>query len=176
MLRSWVAVAVNAVVQALLVIGDPDVTASPVFVVLVAVSVLSVLVTGVLISGRPSVRLVLWVAGILVVTALVAVVAPWAVVVPLLGAAFLPAVAAGEARPVAATLRALRGRVGGSVLAVLGLVVIVAVGWVVALVLGFFVTGFVADLLTWLWFGASAVVIIRSFERLSRRGALASTV
>ncbi|WKK71490.1 TIGR03767 family metallophosphoesterase [Rathayibacter oskolensis] len=176
MLRSWLAVVLNAVVQALLVIGDPDVTASPVFVVLVAVSVLSVLVTGVLISGRPSVRLVLWVAGILVVTALVAVVAPWAVVVPLLGVAFLPAVAAGEARPVAATLGVLRVRVGGSVLAVLGLVVIVAVGWIVALVLGFFVTRFVADLLTWLWFGASAVLVVEWFGRLYRRGAGASSV
>ena len=41
--------------------------------------------------------------------------------------------------------------------------------WVVALVLGFFVTGVVAAFLTWVWFGANAAVLLVYSSRLYRR-------
>lgn len=173
-MRAWVAVVGNAVVQALLVIGDPDVTATPVFAVRVAVSALALLVCAVLVVGRPSVRLVLWVAGILVVWAVVALLVPWAVVVPLAGAAVLPAVADGAAHPVRETVGVVRRRPLASVLLAVGSLLVVLVSWLVALLLGFFVTGFAAALLTWLCFGAAGVVVMRWVGALHHRGAEAA--
>ncbi len=43
-------------------------------------------------------------------------------------------------------------------------------GWVVALVLGFFVTGVVAAFLTWLWFGANAAALLVYWSALYRKG------
>jgi hypothetical protein len=146
-------VLVHAAVQMLLVVGDPSPGASFGFVLAAIASVvaliLAVWAVARLAGGGASIGRVV-VVGVLAVAA------------SLLSPLALPAVLVfGTPWLVRAPLRGWRPialLVGGLVLA--------ALSWLVAMVLGFFVGGLVAAFLTWVWFGAVAALLLRGFARL----------
>ena len=155
-------VVVQAVIQALLVLGDPTPTWSPTFVLLAIASaaelVLAVWLVARLVSPGPGapLRRVL-VLGVVAVA--VGLLSPFAVpVVLVLGAPWLVG-----ASPRAAPLHS-------AVLIVVGLAAAV-ISWIVLIAVGFFVGGPVAAFLTWLWLGAvGAVVLWRWAARAARLG------
>jgi hypothetical protein len=180
-------VAVNAVLQALMVLGDPVPAASWTFGLLVVGSLLVMVVSIALMTGaaiaavdghprtalsragqRPSVAA--WVLGLAVLALAGAVVNPLiAPLVLLLGTFVLPAVAAGARHPVVAGFGAVARRPLLYLLAVAGFLILIALSWLLALVLGFFVTGFLGALATWVWFGAVAAVVLCLWCVLYRR-------
>ncbi|MTD13616.1 hypothetical protein GIS00_06620 [Nakamurella sp. YIM 132087] len=169
------------VLQTLLIIGDPiaevgwgfglRVLASFLVVVL-AVSAVVAAATDAAAGEPAAVRrptMLFWVAGFGLLAIGAAVLSPWLVsVVLLLGVMVLPAVAV--AAPVGSAFRAI-GRVPlRAVLAVLGFVLLAVISWVLALMLGFFVTGLAGAALTWLWFGLLLVLVQRWWCGIYHRG------
>lgn len=160
----------NAAVQAALVAGNPAPLPSPVFVLAVVASfvVLVLAVAFTITAPRlPRTRV------LLSSTAAVLAVVGFSLLTPLLvpvGVALvllvLPAAAVG--RPLSGFVVFRRGPVR-TVLAVIAAMALVVLGWVVALLLGFFVTGVVASALTWLCFGVTGVVLITWFGLRYRR-------
>lgn len=183
----------NAAVQALLVFGDPVVEPGLGFAALVAASAASVVLTVAAVAiaalaavdGRPLTGAGAWrrlapVAGWTTALGLLAAVGSVLVVWlgPLLllaGPLLLPAVAAGSAHPTAAAVRAVRGSPGRTVIAVLAYLLLVAISWLIALLLGFLVTGPLAAAITWLWFGGAAVGVLCMWSSVFRRGSVART-
>lgn len=118
-------------------------------------------------SGSRSRRLRALIAVLVLFVLLGAVAIFAAVLIPLVilaGVVVLPAVAARTSGSVR------RHPVRWIAFAVVVLLV-VGLSWVVALVLGFFVTGPVADGVTWLWFGACGTVLLAHSAALRFRGA-----
>lgn len=170
-------IVVHAAVQALLVLNDPTPGQTVDFLLAAVVSgvvlVAAVWLVAVLVSGpvpqrdgavepepgavrpwRPVVLLRVIVLGALAVAA--SLLSPLLVpVVLVLGAPLLVARPAVYRRPIALLWTAF-----GLVLA--------AVSWGGALLLGFFVTGPVAAFATWLWFGAAAAFLLRRWAMSSR--------
>ncbi len=177
--RSWTVVVVgNALVQGLLVLGDPMATTSWAFAARVLVSAAAVLLTVAFLvavarsgalgarTGRPSGALLGWTTGLGVLVGAVAVVYPWVVPV-LLVLGVVPLTAVAERAPLgygAGPLRHPR-----PALTVVAFVLLATLGWPVALVLGFFVTGPVAAAATWLWFGLTAALIATNWAVTCRR-------
>lgn len=160
----------NAVVQALTVLPAGVPGATVLFVVLFVVSyvglvaALALIASGVSAPGpvrslpAPSIRQ--WIAAALApwVVAAAGLLGPFAVPVAVPVATVLLAgagpAATGPRRPRSAHPVAVA-------LTALATVVIAAAGMVLALLLGFFVTGFWAALLTWVCFGAAGVGLVR---------------
>lgn len=160
----------NALVQGLTV--APTVTASPslVFAGLVVVSLVSVvaLVAIVATTSRAWPRWPEWAAALAVsiAVALSGVVSPF--LVPLAVAAAVVVLAGVAAGRPAAGFSAFRRHPVRAVLTVLGTLAVVGVLWLVALLLGFFVTGWLAAGLTWLVFGVTGAVLVRAWMPLTR--------
>ncbi|GAA1871453.1 hypothetical protein GCM10009836_60340 [Pseudonocardia ailaonensis] len=150
-------VLLHAAVQMLLVIGDPSPGATLWFVLAAIASVVALvlavwavarLVGGRAVAGGVGLGRVV-VVGVLAVAA--SLLSPLALpVVLVLGTPWLVG-----ARPS-----------GRAVLLLVGGLVLAALSWVIAMVLGFFVGGLVAAFLTWVWFGAVAALLLRGFARL----------
>ncbi|KZF07199.1 MAG: hypothetical protein WBD41_00880 [Rhodococcus sp. (in: high G+C Gram-positive bacteria)] len=165
---------VGALIQALLVVGDPVPTVSWWFSVKAVASALVLIVTIWLTMGfaahtnsRFSLRLLLSVTVAVICGVAAGVLNPiLALVVALVSLPVLSAAAAGPLRSVARTIRfaPLRAFFGLAWAAVLIIVNVVA-----ALVLGFFVTGPVAAGITWLVFGISATSLATYWASLHRR-------
>ena len=175
-------VSINALVQGALVLGDPIPALSGGFALLVAVSLSSIVfmvwlatcAAAASVAGRSRIapltgrgRVVLALSFAVAVVAVGgAVVHPLLPVVILLLAAFvLPAVASGGST--VSGFAAVAAFPLYYLLAVLIFGVVSALSWVIALVLGLFVTG--AAALTWLWFGVVLVVLLCIFSSLYRR-------
>lgn len=179
-------VIVAAALQALLVIADPAVEPTTGFVLLVVASALVLVIEVWCIAGaacapasaspseawRKVIRrpiLLGWASGLIVLLGLAAVFA--LALVPLLllvGVLLLPPVAAGARNPLTASVAAVRRHPWRFVLLVLGVALAIVLGWVVSLLLGFFVTGVVAAFVTWLWIGASTVLVLLQSRALFR--------
>ena len=176
----------NAVLQALLVVGDPVPAVSWSFALRTLLSVLGILVLVWLVvcwarvavdgdhrsgwSLAPRrVAVLAWAAGFAVLALVADLVHVFLTPVALLPAGFLlPLVAAGSRHPVGAALASVREAPLGAAVRVLAFAVLGILGLVVALLLGFFVTGVLAAVLTWLWWGASAVLLACLFTEPGR--------
>ena len=176
----------HAVLQGVLVLGDPVPAVSWPFALRAVTSVLAIVVLVWLVvcwastavdggsrSGwslaRHRTSLLVWAAALGLVAVAAALVNVLLAPVTLVLAAFvLPQVAAGARNPAAAALESVRAAPLHTVGAVLTLAVLVVLGAVAALLLGFFVTGVLAAVVTWLWFGASIVVVACAFATLPR--------
>ena len=122
--------------------------------------VASALATTVRRSQASSVKGLVWTVLLLLVVVAAGVVVPWAVPVVVVPVAWLlAAVALGERHTVRAATRALRGSPGRHLLVALVTVVLALVAWLVALLLGVFLPGFIGAAATWLWFGVTAMVM-----------------
>lgn len=162
----------SAVLQTALLAADPVPEARWSFAALVVCSLLGViaamwLTVHVAVGGLQHWRAGLaWSAGIVVLSAVAGLFAPWATpIVVLLGLIVLPAAAAGASNPVAAGFAPLRRSPIRCVAMIFGALVAVGVTWIVALVLGFFVTGLIAAFATWLWIGIVLSVALVGFAR-----------
>jgi hypothetical protein len=180
-------IAGEAGVQALLVLSDPVPEWSAGFLALLLVSLLALLAAVWLTVGaasaavdgsggllRRAVRrpiIVAWALAVGVVAVAVSLLQLWAApLVLLVGAFVLPAAAADDPgnlfarayRPVVRTPVRL-------VLAVFGALVLAVVTWVIALNFGFFITGALGAVLTWLWFGLASTFVIALWCSLYRR-------
>lgn len=162
----------NALIQAVTVLPGAVPGFTVLFVTLFLLSLLALVVGLALIaaavvvpgSGRvvplPSGRQ--WVASALapLLVAAAGLLGPFVVPVAVLPATVL--LAGAGAGPATSGRRALRpGHVAAVVLSALATVVIAAAGWVLALLAGFFVTGFWAASVTWLCVGAAGVGVLR---------------
>jgi hypothetical protein len=174
-------IVVVAVIQSATVLGNPEPAPDLLFSLLTAAS-LVVTIGAVAIAaeaalagvdGRrmsaPGGRLVLWsaaiVLGVTVVAVLLAVVTPLAIVLALV---LLPAVADGQRNPLHGLVVFTR-RPGRAVVFTLVALLVIALSWVVALLLGFFVTGPLAAGVTWLWFGLVSTLLLCGATSLYRR-------
>lgn len=162
---------VDAAVQSLLIVSDPQPTFSWSFCGLVLLS-LVVLLAAVWLTGaaasaavddvagqalerawqRPSI--LAWTAGIGAVSVGASLLEIWlAPLVLILGVFLLPVAAAGDRAVLPrAWVPIVRAPVR-TLLAVVAVIVLALVSWVIALVLGFFVTGVLGAAITWLWLG-----------------------
>jgi hypothetical protein len=172
------AVLVNAAVQAALVASDPVPGASWTFALLVAASAGAVLVTVALVTsaalaavdGRPRTAVasarqrpgvVAWAAGIGALAIAGGVLAFWiAPLLLLVAVPVLPAAAAGARNPVRDGFGGVGRHPVHYLFGGLVLLVLAVVSWVVALVLGLFVTGMIGAALTWVWFGVVLVLVL----------------
>lgn len=178
-------VLIAAALQALLVIADPAVEPTSGFVLLVVASALVLAIEVWCIAGAASAPasaspseawrhvirrpfLLAWAFGLIVLLGLAAILALALVpVVLLVGVLLLPPLAAGARNPLTASVAAVRRHPWRFVLLVLGVALAIGLGWIVSLLLGFFVTGPVAAFGVWLWFGASTVLVLLQSRRLS---------
>jgi hypothetical protein len=166
-------IVVNAVLQALTVLGDPVPVGSIGFVASVVASA-AVLIVATwsalsLVAARWRLSVLGWAAGFVVLTTIVSVLLPWVAALPIiLGAIVLPSIVAGGTS--ADGFRAYARTPVRHSLVVLLTVVAVVLGWVGALVLGFFVTGFAANVATWVWFGVLGALVLLPWWRLARMG------
>lgn len=165
----------NAVVQALCVIPGATPAVDPPFLALLAASALSLVAAAtavVALVGGPGarrLRALLAVVVALVIVGALAVVSS-ATVVPSLLVAFVLVSPAGDSDATAwGGPRAFaRHPVRAVLLAALTLLVLVVLV-VAALLLGFFVTGWLGSLLTWIVVGAAAALLVRAWAGLARR-------
>ena len=174
-------IVVVAVIQSATVLANPQPAPELLFSLLVAAS-LVVTIGAVAIAteaalagvdGRPihapAGRVLLWtsviVVAVVVVSVLLAVVTPLAIAFALV---LLPAVADGRRNPLHGLVVFTRHPGRAIVFALLALLVI-ALSWVVALLLGFFVTGPLAAGVTWLWFGLVGTLLLCAATSLYRR-------
>lgn len=154
----------NAAIQAALVIGDPVPAVDAWFVIATVASaaclMIAVWAVQLALSHRPpagSARLAVTVVIAVIALAMGAI--AWMPLMPILfalGAITLPAVAAGGAA--VSGFRVFRRSPVRAALAVLAVIGLWGVGWLGALLLGFFVTGILAAFATWLVLGAAAVL------------------
>ncbi|WP_072806064.1 hypothetical protein [Rhodococcoides yunnanense] len=163
---------VGAVIQALLVVGDPIPTQSWAFSlrVVASASVLILLVWstfGIVDDNRLTLRLLLVTIVAVFCGILAGILNPvLALVVAVISLPVLAAAAAGPVHAVTRTIKAAPVRV---FLGLAWAAVLLIVNAAVALVLGFFVTGPAAAGLTWLAFGISAAVLAIYWASLHRR-------
>lgn len=177
----------NAVVQALLVLGDPVAEPDLGFTARVVVSAIAVVLTVAAaaiaalaaVDGRPLtgadtwrrlVPVVGWTVGLGVLAACASLLVVWLGPLVLLTGSLLPAVAAGPGNPVPPAWRGLRAGPVRALVTTLAYLLLVVVGWVIALLLGLLVTGPLAAAATWLWLGLAAVVMLCAWSALLRRG------
>ena len=179
-LIALIAVVVTAMVQALLTRVPTDPGWSAAFVGLAVVSfadaalglwlVASGIATTVRRNQASTIRGVAWTVALLLVVVAAGVFVPLAVPVVVVPVGWLlAAVALGEPKPVRAAVRALRAAPGRHVLVALATVVLAGLAWLVALVLGVLLPGLIGDAGTWLWFGLTAMVVLRMWCGLHRR-------
>lgn len=177
--RRWPVIAstvvATAVVQALLVVTDPEPLPAPLFIVLSLASFVALVAAIAMVAAaasgrvRPGARLVLWSTVVVLAVVLLSFVSP--LTVPLTIAAALvviPAAAANVPNPFDG-FAVFRTGPFRSTIAVLVAIVVLLVDWLVSLLLGFFVTGPVSAGLTWLWFGATGAVLLCWFDARYRR-------
>ena len=175
-----IAVVITAMVQALLTQVPTDPGWSATFVGLAVVSfadaalglwlVASGIATTVRRNQASTIRGVAWTVVLLHVVVTAGVFVPLAVPVVVEPVGWLlAAVALGEPKPVRAAVRALRAAPGRHVLVALATVVLAGLAWLVALVLGVLLPGLIGDAGTWLWFGLTAMVVLRMWCGLHRR-------
>lgn len=183
------AVLANAVVQSLLVTGDPVPEPAAWFVVAAALSFAAVVVTVAVVAAavsgtgrgrlrtRPGLGLLVWALVLTVVTAGCAVLSPLLALVPLLAAVVLlpaAAVAPGVGAAFRLAARVFRRAPVRVAFTLLGAVVVLGLAWLAALLLGFFITGWPASLASWIVFGAIGALLLHLGARLVRRaGAMA---
>ena len=174
----------NAAAQTALVAANPVPQARWGFGALAAASLFALvaavwLTVQAAIGGREHWRAGLaWSAGVVLLAAAAAVLLPLATpVILIVGLLVLPAAADGEHNPVAAGLRTLRQAPLRATLALIGAAAAIATTWLVALLLGFFLTGTPAAFATWLWAGLAMTVVVRGFAgvRHVRSGAAYSS-
>ncbi|MDI9895499.1 hypothetical protein QM797_12270 [Rhodococcus sp. IEGM 1381] len=183
-------VVVSALIQALTVLGDPVPTSSLGFAGLVLASAAAVVLalwitastaldvvngnaSGALSRAWRRPRVLVWcvvLTGVAVALAILFPLLP--AIVILVALLILPSVADGQRNPFHAALATVRQFPGRCAVAAVVTILAYVLAWVVALVLGFFVTGVLAAFVTWLWFGASASVLLVYWSRLYRRAAL----
>ncbi|MCZ4519125.1 hypothetical protein O4220_11415 [Rhodococcus ruber] len=183
-------VVVSALIQALTVLGDPVPTSSLGFAALVLASVAAVVLalwitastaldvvdgnaSGALSRAWRRPRVLVWcvvLTGVAVALAIVFPLLP--AIVILVALLILPAAVDGHRNPFVAAWHAVQRSPGRCAVAAVVTVLAYVVAWVVALVLGFFVTGVVAAFVTWLLFGATAAALLVYWSRLYRRAAL----
>ncbi|KQU57242.1 hypothetical protein ASG84_16715 [Rhodococcus sp. Leaf278] len=182
-------VVVSALIQALTVLGDPVPMSSLGFAGLVLASgaavVLALWITAStaldVVDGNASGALgrawrrpgvLVWCVVLTGVAAALAILFPLLpAVVILVALLILPAAVDGHRHPFRAASATVGQSPGRCAVAVAVTIVAYILGWVAALVLGFFVTGLVAAFLTWVWFGATAAVLLTYWSRLYRRAA-----
>ncbi len=179
-------IVVEAGVQALLVLSDPVPEWSAGFLALVLTSLVALLGAVWLTVGAASAAvdgtglldrawrrpiIVAWALAVGIVAVAASLLQLWATpFVLLLGSFVLPAAAVDD--PGNLFARAYRPVVRTPVrwvLAVLAAVVLAVVTWIVALSFGFFVTGALGAVLTWLWFGVAATFVLALWCALYRR-------
>jgi len=164
-------VVANAVIQGLLVLGDPVPAGDLGFVALAVASVVSLILAawaglGVLTSTW-TLRGLAWVAAAVLVTSVLSVLLPpLALVGVVLALIVVPAAVAGQPLDGFRAFRRTRVR---HVLAILVVIVVCVVAWVVALLLGLLVTGVAASVATWLLFGVLGVLVLNAWVKLLRR-------
>lgn len=165
----------NAVVQALCVLPGATPAVDPLFLALLAASVLTLVAAAtavVALVGGPGARWVRALAAVvlalLVVGALA--VASSATVVPSLLVAFVLVSPAGDPDATAwSGPRAFAWHPVRAVLLALLTLLALAVLVVAALLLGFLVTGWLGSLVTWIVVGAAAALLAHAWARLARR-------
>lgn len=167
------AVVINAAVQAALVAPSVAPSWGWVFVALTVVSLaaatvaLAVVASAIGGRGWPRLLVLAWSAVVMLIVFAAAVLSPvLAPVGALVGAITLPA-AVATGRPLAGFAVFARRPVH-AVLLTLGMLALTLVAWLVALLLGFFVTGVLGAVATWLLFGIVAISALHVFTRLSR--------
>lgn len=173
-----------AVIQTLLVVTDPQPTPSPVFAALALGSLAAALVATWLIGNaavsaagggtvtgpfrRPAT--LLW---LLVLAVAAAAAAIWFLpafpVVLFLAALLLPPLADGAGDPLRRILQSVRRRPVGYLLALLLFAVLIVLGWVIALLCGFFLAWPLSAAGAWLWFGIATVILLARLAVLHRR-------
>jgi len=164
-------VVANAVVQGLLILGDPVPAGDLGFVALALASVVALVLAawaalGVL-TGAWKLSGLAWVAAAVLVTSVLSVLLPPLALVGLvLALIVVPAGAAGNPLD---GFRAFRRTPVRHVLAILVVVVVCVMAWAVALLLGLLVTGVAASVATWLWFGLLGVLVLGAWVTLLRR-------
>jgi len=188
----WLTVLVNAVLQALLVLPNPQPGSSPAFIALttasavVAIVALAIVTTVALLTadGRVSVRgglratwerfprLSLW--EVVLLLALLVGTALWVVpgvIVAALTPYLLLAVADGATgrSALSANVAAIRRHPGRWLVMVAVMALVIAVSWLLAGVSAFFVGGAPSSFLTWLWFGVLAIWFQCSWAAVYRR-------
>lgn len=172
----------NALVQALLTVGDPTPETGWGFALRVTVSGLAIIVALWLVVGAaaaavrpdegfsaPPVRLLAGSALAVLLGVLAGVLSPILPIV--IASAALPVLSALAATPRGAARRTLAHSPGRAALAVLGTVLVLLVNWIVALMLAFFVTGPISAALTWVVFGLSATLLAVWWATVHRRAA-----
>lgn len=183
-------VVASALIQALTVLGDPVPMSSLGFAGLVLASVAAVVLAlwitastaldvvdgntrGAVGRALRRPRVLLWCVVLTAVAVAAGVLSPLLpAVVIMVALLILPAAVDGGRNPIVTALQTVRRSPGRSVMAVVVTILAYVLGWVVALLLGFFVAGVVAAFLTWLWFGANAAALLVYWSRLYRRAAL----
>ena len=173
-------VLVGAIVQGLLVVGDPTPHVDWVFALRVVVSGLVMIVVVWLIVGVaatavdadaglsiPSIRLLIGVTSAVVGGALAGVLSP---ILPIVVAvAGLPVLSALAVRPWTAPIRMVMVSPFRTLLGFVLVATLFIVIWVTALLLGFFIAGPVAAMLTWVVFGFSTAIAATYWAALHRR-------
>lgn len=173
-LAMWTAIVGNAVVQALLVWNDPVASLSPAFLLLALVSLLAALAASAVMTaaaletvpGRAGIRQViarvrrhagmftLWFVALLVALLLGSLL--YSVPALLIAAAtpyLLLAAMDGHTNALAADLRAIGSRPGRWIVTALLMGLVIALSWLIAAVVMFFLTGPPAAFVVWVWFG-----------------------
>lgn len=183
-------VVVSALVQALTVLGDPVPTSSLGFAGLVAASA-AALVIALWITASTALdvadgkasdalgrawrrpRVLVWCVVLTLVAVALAILFPLLpAIVILVALLILPAAVDGNRNPFRAALHMVRWSPGRCAVAAVVTILAYVLGWVVPLLLGFFVTGVVAAFVTWLWFGANTAALLVLWSRLYRRAAM----
>ena len=175
------AVVGGAAAQAALVVGDPKPLAGVGFALLVAASALvlaasvTVIAAGALSAvdrqrWRVPGTLVLW-SVVMVVVAFAAslLASPLVLLAILLALLVLPAAADGRSNPFPAGFAVFRHGAARTIGALVVALLLLLLSWLVALLLGFFITGPIAAGLTWLWFGVVGVILSCWFTVRCRR-------
>ncbi|MBY4381504.1 hypothetical protein HQO24_07685 [Rhodococcus fascians] len=181
-------VIVSALIQALTVVGDPAPTSSLRFAALVVVSAATVVcalwftasialdvvdgnASGALSRTWRRPRVLAWCVVLTVAAVAFAILSPLLpAVVIVFALLILPAAVDGRRNPLRAALHTVKQSPWRCTAAAVITILAYLLGWVVALVLGFFVTGVVAAFLTWLWFGATAAALLVYWSALYRKG------
>ena len=179
---------VSALIQALTVVGDPAPTSSLRFAALVVVSAATVVcalwftasialdvvdgnASGALSRTWRRPRVLAWCVVLTVAAVAFAILFPLLpAVVIVFALLILPAAVDGRRNPLRAALHTVKQSPWRFTAAAVITILAYLLGWVVALVLGFFVTGVVAAFLTWLWFGATAAALLVYWSTLYRKG------
>jgi MFS family permease len=193
MWRGWAVVLpvvlINALVQALLVKGDPVATTDPAFLLLALLSFLALAaayafvasaaldsvdgkVTWGSVGARVGRRLVPYLIWLVVLIAVLGVGLALNVIPGILVAVLTPylllAALDGHGNAIGANVSAIGSRLGRWLVTALLMVVIVAVGWLVAGLVSFFVGGLVGAVVVWVGFGLLASWLLTTWASIFR--------